>query len=311
MTEQRNNIYSDIPAWLLEKNLYNDMEASASKTHFIRKTLKHISEVFENELFCEKFAGKPLFLQSIDPRVKLLTLIFYMVLSSFTSNIVVLLILAVIPLLYAKLSGLELKDYIRRAWLYIPVLVLVFSIPGVTSLFVKGSPLVTVLRPGVMGLQSGLYFSMNGIEVALRVALRAGISLSFGFLLLLTTRWSKITSALALMHVPLLFISVLNMAYRYIFVISAMACDMMEARYLRTVGKLDTSDNRRFMGHSVAHMFIKSHYLSEEIYDAMRCRGFTDRPVSPDKFKVKGTDILFIINNVIIVLILIAGEHLF
>lgn len=311
MTEQRNNIYSDIPAWLLEKNLYNDMEASASKTHFIRKTLKHISEVFENELFCEKFAGKPLFLQSIDPRVKLLTLIFYMVLSSFTSNIVVLLILAVIPLLYAKLSGLELKDYIRRSWLYIPVLVLVFSIPGVTSLFVKGSPIVTVLRPGVMGLQSGLYFSMNGIEVALRVALRAGISLSFGFLLLLTTRWSKITSALALMHVPLLFISVLNMAYRYIFVISAMACDMMEARYLRTVGKLDTSDNRRFMGHSVAHMFIKSHYLSEEIYDAMRCRGFTDRPVSSDKFKVKGTDILFIINNVIIVLILIAGEHLF
>lgn len=287
------------------------MEASASKTHFIRKTLKHISEVFENELFCEKFAGKPLFLQSIDPRVKLLTLIFYMVLSSFTSNIVVLLILAVIPLLYAKLSGLELKDYIRRAWLYIPVLVLISSIPGVTSLFVKGSPLVTVLRPGVMGLQSGLYFSMNGIEVALRIALRAGISLSFGFLLLLTTRWSKITSALALMHVPLLFISVLNMAYRYIFVISAMACDMMEARYLRTVGKLDTSDNRRFMGHSVAHMFIKSHYLSEEIYDAMRCRGFTDRPVSSDKFKVKGTDILFIINNVIIVLILIAGEHLF
>ena len=311
MTEQRNNIYSDIPAWLLEKNLYNDMESSASKTHFIEKTLRHISEVFENELFCEKFAGKPLFLQSIDPRVKLLTLIFYMVLSSFTSNIIVLLILAVIPLLYAKLSGLELKDYIRRAWLYIPVLVLVFSIPGASSLFVKGSPLVTVLKPGVMGLQSGLYFSMNGIEVALRVALRAGISLSFGFLLLLTTRWSKITSALALMHVPLLFISVLNMAYRYIFVISAMAFNMMEARYLRTVGKLDTSDNRRFMGHSIAHMFIKSHYLSEEIYDAMRCRGFTGRPVSYDKFKVKGTDILFIINNVIIVLILIAGEYLF
>lgn len=287
------------------------MESSASKTHFIRKTLKHISEVFENELFYEKFAGKPLFLQSIDPRVKLLTLIFYMVLSSFTSNIVVLLILAVIPLLYAKLSGLELKDYIRRVWLYIPVLVLVFSIPGATNLFVKGSPLVTVLRPGVMGLQSGLYFSMNGIEVALRVALRAGISLSFGFLLLLTTRWSKIMSALALMHVPLLFISVLNMAYRYIFVISAMACDMMEARYLRTVGKLDTSDNRRFMGHSIAHMFIKSHYLSEEIYDAMSCRGFTGRPVSYDKFKVKGTDILFIINNVIIILILIAGERLF
>ena len=85
----------------------------------------------------------------------------------------------------------------------------------------------------------------------------------------------------------------------------------MEARTLRTVGKLETADNRRFMSHSIAHMFIKSHFLSEEIFDAMTCRGFTGRPVSIDEYKIKKTDILFVINNVVILLLLIVGEHLF
>ena len=311
MISQGNNSHADIPAWLLEKNEFKDVKTHDSRTHFIKNTLKHISEVFENEFFCEKYAGKPLFLQSIDPRVKFLTIIFYMVLSNFTQSLVILLILALIPLIYAGLSGLAMRGYIRRVWGYIPVLVLIILLPGASNFFVKGAPLFYLLKPGSMGLSSGLYFSSSGIEMALRITLRAGISLSFGFLLLLTTRWSQITGALASMYVPLIFISIINMAYRYIFVMSTQAGDMMEARYLRTVGRLETGDNRRFMGHSIAHLFVKSHFLSEEIYDAMCCRGFAGRPVSIDNFKIKGTDILFIINSAVILLILIAGEHLF
>ena len=153
-------------------------------------------------------------LQGIDPRIKFLTLIVFMLFSAFSSNIVILIFLAFIALLYAKMSGLDMKDYIRRVWAYIPVVVFVFSIPGASSLFVNGTPLFYVLVPGFLGLKTGLYFSINGIEMAIRLALRPGISLSFGFLLLLTTRWTKITGALAAMHVPLMIISILNMAYR-------------------------------------------------------------------------------------------------
>jgi len=303
---------SEIPAWLLEENEPEVLPTSkTSKTHFIKNTLKHISEVFANELFCEQFAGKQLFLQSIDPRVKLIFLLAYIVLSNFTANLAVLFALAIIPLLYAKLSGIIMKTYIHRVWFYIPVLIFVFSIPGASSLFVAGKPLFYLFRPGIMNLQEGVYFSANGITVVLRAVLRAGISLSLGFLLLLTTRWSQITGALASLHVPLLFIAILNMAYRYIFVISVMAIDMMEARYLRTVGKLKTGENRNFMGRNVAQLFLKSHCLSEEVYDAMCCRGFTGKVVCLDQFKVKTTDILFMITNSIILLLLLAGERLF
>ncbi|HEX3037609.1 MAG TPA: cobalt ECF transporter T component CbiQ [Oscillospiraceae bacterium] len=302
---------SNIPGWLLEKSEPIAEKPSRSKMHFMRKTIKHIAEVFENELVSEKYAGLPMLLQIIDPRVKLLIFLFFMVLSSFAANLLILVILAVIPLIYAKLSGIQLKSYGKRIWLTVPLVVFLFSIPGATNLFVQGTPLFYVLQPGALGLKSGLYFSLNGISTAFRLALRTGVSLSFGFLLLLTTRWCHITGALAAMHVPLVFISVLNMAYRYIFVMSAAAGDMMDARLLRTTGNLSTKENRRFMGHSIGHLFLKSHYMSEEIYDAMCCRGFTGKPVSLSQFKMESKDFLFLANNSIIAVILIVGERLF
>lgn len=307
-----NNIQSEqpaVPAWMLEKS--PSRVGRSSGTGFIAKTLRSFSEVFESEFRAERYASANKLLQCLDPRVKVIVLFGFMVFSAFSSSIVILLLLALIALLYAKLSGLDMKDYLRRVWAYIPLLVFILSLPGASSLFTKGTPLLIILPPGVLELHDGLYFTAPGVMMAVRLALRPGISLSFAFLLLLTTRWSQITEALARMHLPLMIVSVLNMAYRYIFIIAGMANSMMEARYLRTVGKLSAADNRRFMGHSAANLFIKSHFLSEEIYDAMVCRGFTGRPVSIETEKMQLSDILFIVNNAVILLLLIAGELLF
>lgn len=309
MEEMKHNPCKDyaLPAWLLEKNA-SAPSVSRTKVHFLRKTLRHISEIFENELFCEQYAGKPLFLQNIDARVKLLVLLSFLVLSGFTANPAVLLLLAVVPLFYAGLSGIPVRTFVRRIWLYLPLLIFILSLPGASSLFLKGKPLFYLVQPGGFGLEEGLYFSAGGIIAALRAALRTGISLSFGFLLLLTTRWSQITGALASLHVPGVFVNILNMAYRYIHAISAMAGDMMEARYLRTVGKLKASESRRYTGHNIAQLFLKSYFLSEEVYDAMCCRGFTGKAVGLYSFKIRKSDWIFILSNLLIFMILILWE---
>lgn len=302
---------ADVPSWLIEKGPTENFKIRSAKTSFIAKTLHHFSEVFENEFCCERYASQPMMLQGLDPRVKVIVLFGFMLFSAFISSVAVLLALAVIAIVYAKLSGLDMPDYIRRVWAYIPLIVFVCSLPGASSLFTKGMPLFYVLRPGTFGLRTGLYFTASGVAMAARLALRPGISLSFAFLLLLTTRWTCITGALAGMHVSLMIVSILNMAYRYIFIMTAMAGNMLEARFLRTVGRLEASANRRFMSRSVAHLFIRSHFLSEEIYDAMVCRGFTGRPVSMDRFKIGAADVLFLVSNCVIFLVLMAGEYLF
>ncbi|HCC01063.1 MAG TPA: cobalt ECF transporter T component CbiQ [Ruminococcaceae bacterium] len=301
---------TEIPQWLLEHSAERKT-VSTSSTHFIARTIHHFSEVFENDFFVERYAAKKKFLQCINARVKFCVLLIFVIFSSFSVHLPVLLILAVVPILYAKLSGLKMGDFVRRTWGYIPVVVLIFSIPGASSLFVHGTPLFYLIPPHAFNLPNGVYFTTQGLEMLVRLVLRSGVSLSFGFLLLLTTRWTKITEALASMHVPAIIIAILNMAYRYIFVMSTLAKDMMEARTLRTVGKLTTRENRKFMSHGVAYLFVKSHFLSEEIYDAMVCRGFSGKTVRKEHQPIKGMDILFILDNAFILFVLLIGEFVF
>jgi len=301
-TNQSENGSKKVPCQK-SKTKKSGRESSGGRSNFIIKTLREFASVFENEFFCEYYAGKNALLQNIDPRVKLLLLVLFIVFSAFSSNVVVLLFVAFIVILYAKSSDIKVGSFIRRSWAYIPPLAFLFSLPGALNIFVKGT--------AVLHITENIYFTQAGLLNALRIALRTGISLSFGFLLLMTTRWQSITRALCIIHVPTVFVSILNMAYRYIFMLSSIGTSMFEARYLRTVGKIKTKENRNFVGKSIAHLFIKSHFLTEEISQAMECRCFSGTPLYMEELKLRSADIVFLIANVIIMLILVFLGYVF
>ncbi|QAT50096.1 cobalt ECF transporter T component CbiQ [Caproiciproducens sp. NJN-50] len=306
---QQSGCGNRIPEWLLKNEDGSFGDHPGSKTHFLRRTLKNISGVVENELYCEKYAAKDNFLQIVDPRVKLCVFLVFIAFGSMTGNMAVLTILSVIPLVYAGLSGIPAKTFFRRIWLVVPLAVFLVSLPGVSSLLIKGRPLFYVTGPGCFGIRDGIYFSSGGLKTAFRLMFRTGISLSFAFLLFLTTRWSKITAGLEAMHIPSIVTSILNMTYRYLFLLAEIAQEMMEARSLRTLGKLKSSDNRRFMAHSAAYLFLKGHGMSEEIYEAMCCRGYTGESTGLLDLKMEWRDGVFLVINAAILFLLIVGEH--
>lgn len=293
-----------LPGWMAEERSSQITEKCTAKMGFLRSTMKNISTVFENDLYCEKYAAKSGLLQLIDPRVKICLFLVYMIFSGFVSNPALLTVLAAIPIIYAGVSGVRLKDFIRRVWLTVPLIVLLFSLLGTSSLFTGGKPLFYLLPAGMFGLKNGVFFSAGGIVAAFRIALRTGISISFATLLLLTTRWSRVTSAFAAMHLPQMVVSVFDMTYRYIFFLSESAEEMIEARFLRTTGKVRTSDSRRLMGHSIAILFLKSHAIGDEVYDAMRCRGYDGRYSCLFRPRIHISDIIFVLINFIILIFL-------
>jgi cobalt ECF transporter T component CbiQ len=299
-----------VPVWLTGSD-NAPLPAHPPRMGFISRTLASFSNVFSNEFYCERFASKPCFLQSLDPRVKFAVFLLFMIFPSFAKSLPILVCLAAAALVYAKLSGLDMRDYFRRVWCYIPPLIFIFSLPGASSLFTKGAPVFYIIPRGAFGLGEGIFFTSAGLNMALKLALRPGISISFAFLLLLTTRWSRLMSALESFRFPSSAVSVLSMAYRYIFIITSQARNMVEARFLRTVGKLSGQENRRFLSRSAAQLFIRSHTLSEDIYDAMVCRCYSGRSVSFGDSKFGAADLIFVINNLIIFFILIMGEHIF
>ncbi|HEX2937521.1 MAG TPA: cobalt ECF transporter T component CbiQ [Ruminiclostridium sp.] len=297
-----NNGMPELPVWLISPE--NNYKPKRGRVHFLRKTISGITSVFQTEFLAEKYSDSFGLLQSIDPRVKIITVLFFIIFSSAISNIVVKVMIAFTAILYACLSKIKMIDVLRRVWCYFPLLLFLLSIPAALNVFTFGKPLLYLYK-------NELYLTSGGLIAAARAALTCGVSLSLGYLLFTTTRMAQIEKALRAMKLPEMFVSVLAVAYRYIFVLAKEANKVIEARFLRTVGKTNAKGERSFASHSIASVFIKSQKLSNDVFDAMSCRGYTGKPVSLEKLKIHLVDYIFIACNVIIVLILLLGVYAF
>ncbi len=133
-----------VPEWML--NTDDNDTTVKNNTHFLRRTLNAFSGVFQNEFLSEKYASKAGFLQSVDPRVKLLTLLFFVIFSACVSKLVVIIALGLVAVLFAGFSGLSVSDFLRRVWLYLPTLILIVSLPAATNLVIKGQPLFFIVK---------------------------------------------------------------------------------------------------------------------------------------------------------------------
>lgn len=309
---------NEVPEWLLktsDETLHN--RSKSNHTAFLKKTIKSITEVLCSEFYSERIASQNKFLQRIDPRVKLCTFLFYLLLCNFSKNLLTFLFLACISFMYASISGIEVKKFIKRVWLVIPLVLLIMSIPAMTNIFISGKPLFYFYR-GLhlkllfFSLPTDFYLSAQGVLSVFKTVMRVGVSISFGYLLIVTTRWSDLVKGLSMLKIPLLITAIFNMTHRYIYILSKISLESMEARFLRTVGDIDNKQNRNFIANRMSFLFVRSHYISDEIYDSMKCRGYFGKPVSIKALKIKTTDIIWITNNVIIALLIIfIGEMIF
>src|SRR5262249_61562712 len=99
------------------------------------------------------------------------------------------------------------------------------------------------------------------------VVARVAVSIALVVLLTLTAPWIRLLAALRGLGVPRIFILIIGMAYRYIFLLLSSVTDMYQARQARTPGtpKHDRSA-RAFLGASVGALLGKASQLSEEVH---------------------------------------------
>ncbi|OPX88265.1 MAG: Nickel transport protein NikQ [Pelotomaculum sp. PtaB.Bin104] len=306
----------NIPDWMLGASNIVEEKKRPAKARFLLNSLLSISKVIYHEVFSESYALRKKLMQGIDPRVKLVTILFFIVCCGLTKSLLTLLFLTFAASMYVWLSGLSLKDYLSRVWMIYPLFLLIVSVPAATNFFIPGKPALYVYQALALKLWSinfppELYFSYEGLAAISKMAVRVGVSFSFGYILVMTTRWSHLTKSLSFLHVPLQVIAILNMTYRYIYVIAKISMEMLESRWLRTVGKISRKDNRSFIAGRISFLFVKAYFLSGEIYEAMRCRGYTGEPVCLNSFKLRRADYFWLSSNLIIVLVIVMGEIIF
>jgi cobalt/nickel transport system permease protein len=239
-----------------------------SRIGWLEHTLAGITGSIERAVFTEEHARSRGWLQAVDPRAKLGMFLAVVLAASLASSIVVELALYGVVLLAAAASRVPFSFFVKRVWLGIPLFAAIVVIPAI--FFVPG-PRLFDLVIGPIHLSP----SIPGLVGAVLFVTRVAVSVSLAVLLVLTTPWADLLKSLQAMRAPRLFVLVLAMAYRYIFLFLHLANGMFEARKSRIVARTSGGEQRRFISGTMGNLVNRSVKMSNDVYAAMAARGFS------------------------------------
>jgi cobalt/nickel transport system permease protein len=251
------------------------------RASFVERTIAGLAEAMERALYAEELAKIDGLLQRLDPRVKLIGLLALIVAAALSRNILVILGLFVIAILLALLSRVPIRTLATRVWLSALLFTGLLALPAI------------FITPGRMLYRLPLLgwpVTAQGLGAASYPITRVETAATFALLLILCTPWTYVLKALRVLRVPVVFIVILGMTYRYIFLMLQTARDMFESRQSRMVGTLEGADRRRLASASVGVLLGKSFQLSNEVYLAMLSRGFRGEVYTLDDFQMRARD---------------------
>jgi len=246
----------------------------------VEHTLRGISQSLERGLFAEQISSRSGLLQSLDPRVKVISVLALLIGVSASHNLWVIAAIYLLALLLAWRSAIPADFFVKRVWLALPFFTGLLILP---ALFITPGPVL-------VQLPLGLAVTQTGAMSALFMLLRVSTSVSLALLLVLTTPWNTVLSALSVLRVPDVFILILGMTYRYIYLLLRTANDMFLSRQSRVVGRLDSAEQRKMIAATSATLLSKSLNMSSEVYLAMQSRGFRSTVATLKPFKMQSND---------------------
>lgn len=254
----------------------------------IERSLVGITGAIERTLFADEVARQPGLLQTLDPRVKLVSALAMLLALAFARNLWILVGLYVVVLLLAWRSNVPLRLFVRNVWLALPFFTGLVALPVIFNFVTPGTPLV------VVSVDPYIAITLQGVRAAGFLILRVGTSVSLAVLLVLTTPWNTLLNALSVLKAPSVFLLMLGMTYRYIFLMLKTADDMFLARKSRVVGGLSGAAQRRVVTNTMGVMLGKSFDMSQEVYLAMLSRGYRGRPRTLDRFQMQPRDFMWL-----------------
>ena len=278
------------------------------KGSFVEKTLSGAVGVMRSAMFGEDVAQQRGFLQRIDPRVKIVSFLGLLIVTAFVRNIPTLVVMYVATVVLAIVSALPVGFFIKRVWLFIPIFTGIIVIPAMFSFITPGTIILPLWHWN--GHEVGI--TSQGLTGAGLLITRVATSVSLVVLLTLTTPWTKLLAGLRALYVPRIFILIIGMAYRYIFLLLNSVTDMYTSRKARSVGndQGDYKEGQRFVAATAGALFGKAHALSEEVHMAMVSRGYAGDAKTYSAFTVGAIDVVFAVGCIVAAALVLGGDRL-
>jgi cobalt/nickel transport system permease protein len=209
----------------------------------------------------EILSGKDTVVHRIHPGVKIISCVIFMVtVISFDRYALGRLCpFLFYPCVFIALGEIPPGLLIRRAILALPFCLFA----GLSNLFLERGPAFTL---GNIAVSFGL---LSLCALVLRTLLCVAAVL----VLIATTPWVSLSAQLRRFHAPSIFVTLLEVCYRYITVLLGEADAMYTAYRLRAGNVKGIAMTH--MGSFTGHLFLRSTARAERVYAAMKCRGYS------------------------------------
>lgn len=259
--------------------------AKVKNSNFIERSIVSALSFLKESVFSDEYASRDGFLQSIDPRMKLATFAIFILTVLFTHSIIVSLCLYILCLELVYLSKIDLGFFLKRTWIFIPLFSLFIAIPALFSVFSPGDAIASFR---VLGLN--LVVTRQGLSGASLFVMRVITSVSFAVLLSITTKHFELLKVLRIFRTPQVFVMILGMCYRYIYLFMEVVENTYMAIKSRVGRRIHYKKGQHIVAWNIASLWYRSYQLNEAVYGAMLSRGYGGEPVILHDFKTRRKD---------------------
>ncbi|MDD5436582.1 MAG: cobalt ECF transporter T component CbiQ [Candidatus Omnitrophica bacterium] len=252
----------------------------------------------KESVFSDEYASRKGFMQSIDPRFKAVSFFLFILTALFTKSIATSLWLYLLCLMLVCVSKIDLGFFLKRTWIFIPIFSLFIAIPAIFSIVTPGEALVSFKLAGL-----NFIITRPGLAGGALFVTRVTVSVSFVVLLSITTKHFELLRVLRVFKVPHMFVMVLGMCYRYIYLF----VEVVENTYLavrsRVGRRVHYKKGQRMAAWNMASLWHRSYRLNEAVYNAMLSRGYSGEPAIFNDFKARPRDWVWLACSVVLTFI--------
>ncbi|MCS3900469.1 cobalt ECF transporter T component CbiQ [Methanococcus voltae] len=235
-------------------------------------------------------------IHSIDPRVKLITIIFIIVCSSLFNNLTMMALFEIYLIISLLLSNLSLKMTILRILMILPFGIFIVLFQP----FIRGE---TVLYSFF-----GINIFLEGLNFGILLFAKFFVSITCIVLLSSTTPTFKVVEALKKLGLPAFMSMVLGLMIRYIYLIFENMQKLLISHKSRGQNRKKVSyiSQIKNIGNLIGTLFLKSYEQGERTYFAMLSRGYGENSdICALNYKIRIFDILYVVPVILIPLLVL------
>ena len=260
------------------------------KASFMNKMQKALAELSE----MDELAAMRSPVHRLHPGAKLITTIAYIMITlSFGKyDLPGLVPMVLWPAMMFSLSGVKVRTCFYKLRIVLPLVMAV----GLFNPFFDRQTMLTIGNIAISG----------GVISMITLMLKGVFSLMASFLLMATTKIDSLCAALRKLHVPAILVSLLQLTYRYVGVMTEELAVMTDAYHLRAPGQkgIHISAWGSFLG----QLLLRSMDRAQELYSSMILRGYHEHFHYADIDRFRGRDAVYMLVSILLFVMLRYGN---